>query len=168
MLIVYRTDTGEVVDNTGTNSRNPTGPPDARAYVNTDRRGFYRDQLGLLRLHDREDADLVQQVFTHEVSIDTATGGVVIGDPLPEPEPPSPSPDTGGFLEAIMGALGKSTGRALLRDYPDAQIALDRARWGLLHAAVADMHADGALTDDQRDTVLALAAEHHIPEPENA
>ncbi|MFA9432897.1 MULTISPECIES: hypothetical protein [unclassified Egicoccus] len=91
MLIVYRIDTGEIVDNTGTNSRWPEGPPDDLAFVNTDAAGIDRDGLALLRLHDRDDAELVQQALTHQIIVQD--GQLVIGYPHPEPDPVEPEPD---------------------------------------------------------------------------
>lgn len=116
MLIVYRTATGEVADNTGTNSRNPLGPPDERAYVNTDRRGIDRADLSLLRLHDVEDAELVGQVLTHQVTV--VDGQVVVGDPYPEPDPVEPEPDPRDVklaehdvaIAGVMNLLGQFLG----------------------------------------------------------
>ena len=85
MLIVYDTTTGTVLDNTGTNSLMPEGPDDALAYVNTDARGIDRASLGLLRIHDLDQADLVQRILSHYVHVEN--GAVVIGDPIPPPPP---------------------------------------------------------------------------------
>ena len=83
-----------MVDNTGTSSAWPTGPPDDRAYVNTDARGIDRATLGLLRLHDVDDAATVEAVLSNEAHVDVAADppAVVIGRPRPpalaETEPP--------------------------------------------------------------------------------
>ena len=87
MLIVYDKSTGDVLDNTGTNSRWPGGPPDERVWDNIDRRGIDRDTVALLRLHDADDADLVGQVLANRHHVDTSTGQVVIDGPYPDPEP---------------------------------------------------------------------------------
>ncbi len=93
MLIIYRIDTGKVVDNTGTNSAAPTGPPDDVAFVNTDRREIPRRILDTVRLDDADDADLVERILTHQHHVDPATGEVVLDAPYPtpvkEPEPAS-------------------------------------------------------------------------------
>ncbi len=83
MLIVYRSDTGEVVDNPGVCSAWPDGPPDELAYVNTDAAGLAREQLALLRLHDGEQAELVAAVLAGFHHVDPATGEVVIDGPNP-------------------------------------------------------------------------------------
>ena len=97
MLIVYAPKTGEVLDNTGTNSAWPEGPPDDLAFVNTDKRGIDRTNLSLLRLHDKDDADLIAQVMTHAHIV--TDGEVVIGEPHPAPEPPPPPCDYATELE---------------------------------------------------------------------
>lgn len=84
MLIVYDTTTGDVLDNTGTNSLLPEGPTlEESIYVNTDAAGIPRDGLGLLRLHDEDDADLVNEVLVNRHRVDVDTGEVVIVGPYP-------------------------------------------------------------------------------------
>lgn len=82
MLLIYDLTTGEILDNTGTNSGMPEGPEDESAiYVNVDNRGIPRDSVGLLRLHDEEDADLVAQVMGNLAHVEN--GAVVIDGPRP-------------------------------------------------------------------------------------
>lgn len=100
MLIVYDAATGEVLDNTGTNSAWPAGPPDDLAYVNTDNQGIARVGLGLLRIHDLDQADLVQRVLSHYVHVEN--GEVVIGDLIP---PPAPDPQVAVRLTLEERAL---------------------------------------------------------------
>ena len=83
MLIVYDTTTGEVLDNTGTNSAMPQGPNEPLAYVNTDARGIARDSLALLRLHDEDAHDLVQAVLRNYAHVDPDTRALVIEGPYP-------------------------------------------------------------------------------------
>lgn len=83
MLIIYATETGEVLDNTGTNSVLPAGPADELAYVNTDARGIDRATVTLLRLHDDDDHDLVQQALHNYCHVDTTTGTLVVEGPYP-------------------------------------------------------------------------------------
>ena len=83
MLIVYDPDTGSVLDNTGTNSAWVTGPPEDRAYVNTDKRGYDRESLALLRLHDVDDADQVEEILASRYHVDPDSGEVVIDAPYP-------------------------------------------------------------------------------------
>lgn len=87
MLIVYRQDTGEVVDNHGTNQNLPMGlVNEADVYVNVDLRGIPRSEVRLLRLHDELDADLVAQVQSNRYRVDPATQKVVIIGPYLLPE----------------------------------------------------------------------------------
>jgi len=94
------------------------------------------------------------------------------GDPRPagarvEPQPArTPAqPDTGGLLLAIFSedGLGKRRARQMVRQYPDAQIALERQAWPLVRAAVADMQADAFLTEPEHTTLLALLDAFNIP-----
>jgi hypothetical protein len=118
MLIVFDTSTGEILDNTGTNSVWPEGPPDDLAYVNTDAQGIDHDSLGLLRLHDVDDADLVAQALTHEAHVDPATGDLVIGDEFtPEPPPDVPAaPTVEEQLAALRAEVDALALDALLRE----------------------------------------------------
>lgn len=86
MFIIYREATGEVVENSGTNSLFPQGVPDELAWGGRDRTG-----LALLRLHDEDDAELVRATFTHRVTV--TDGQLVVGEPLPAPDT---TPDAGG------------------------------------------------------------------------
>jgi len=97
VLIIYRQATGEVVENTGTNSFMPEGPPDDLAWGERDRTG-----LAILRLHDEDDAELVQATFTHYYAVHDEQ--VVIGDPLPAPEPAPepPAPVTRDEFDMLM------------------------------------------------------------------
>lgn len=84
MLIVYDKNSGQVLDNSGTCSATPSGPVGEQAFVNTDARGLDRDALGLLRLHDVTDRDLVQLVMDNFVHVDAETGSLVFEGPLPK------------------------------------------------------------------------------------
>jgi hypothetical protein len=86
MLLIYRQATGEVIDNSGTNSMYPEGVPDDMAWGGRDRSG-----LALLRLHDGRDAALVKSALTHKTTV--KNGQVVIGDPLPAPVVATPVDD---------------------------------------------------------------------------
>ena len=80
MLIVYDLTSGEVLLNTGTNSAMPLGPSDEWAYDHID---AARDTVGLLRLRDIDDADLVEQVLTNRNHVDPTSGHVIIDGPYP-------------------------------------------------------------------------------------
>lgn len=103
MLIVYNRATGEVVDNSGTNSLMPAGPPDDAAFVNTDARKHARAGLALLRLHDVDEADLVAKVLTHEHHV--KGGKVVLDGPRPPPKPAAQQPDPMEALTSRVAAL---------------------------------------------------------------
>jgi len=83
MLIAYD-DAGTVFWNSGTNTAYPEGPPDEAVVLSVG-----RDDLSILRLHDTDDAELVQAALTHDVTV--RDGKLVIGEPIaapsPEPEP---------------------------------------------------------------------------------
>lgn len=83
MLLIYDKTTGEVLDNTGTNSVIPWGPTGELAFVNTDARGVDRATVELIRLHDDHDHDLVQQLLHNRHHVDPATKDVVIDGPWP-------------------------------------------------------------------------------------
>jgi hypothetical protein len=85
MLIVYKVATGEVVDNTGTNSAMPEGPPHEMAFINTDSRGLNRNDLALLRLNDQTDAALVADILENRCHVDVSVVSpvVVIDGPYP-------------------------------------------------------------------------------------
>jgi len=85
MLLIYREATGEVVENTGTNSLLPEGPPGDMAWANQrDRTG-----LALLRLHDVIDASLIQQMAVREYSVQ---GGRIVFGTMQAPSAPPPPP----------------------------------------------------------------------------
>lgn len=104
MLIVYDKTTGEVIDNTGTSSRWPEGPPDEHAYANVPE--ARRTDAALLRLHDNDQAELVRQLLEHHHHVDLDTGEVVVDAPLPPPEPIA-NPD-----DELRDALTAARGRA--------------------------------------------------------
>lgn len=85
MLIVYNKETGAVLDNHGTNSAMPEGPPDDRALLNLPGRTLA--DVGLLRLHDEKDADLVKQLLANEHTVDVKTKRPVVGRKYPELTP---------------------------------------------------------------------------------
>lgn len=104
MLLIYDLTTGAVLDNTGTNSAWPEGPPDDLALVNLPDRT--PDDVGLLRLHDIDDAELVNRVLTNRHHVDLATGEVVIDGPYLEPQPPAPDPTSPEYrLAAVENAV---------------------------------------------------------------
>lgn len=111
MLIVYDKETGAVLDNHGTSSAWPEGPPDDRALLNLPGRTLA--DVGLLRLHDEHDAELVGKALTRQHRVDPATGQLVIGDPYPPPPPPGPTPDD-ELAEAIRAATSLAQLKAAL------------------------------------------------------
>lgn len=78
------------------------------------------------------------------------------------------SPDVGGLMLAIFAdpptGLGKQQARALVRDYPDAQLALDRGNWPLVRASVQDMLEDEFLSQEEYARVLGLLEHFGIPD----
>lgn len=102
MLIIYDAATGEVLDNTGTSSVMPEGPTGALMYVNTDARGLTRAGLGLLRLHDEKDAELVQQVLRNFHRVDPDTKQVVIEGPYPTLAPNRATIPADGTTPAVI------------------------------------------------------------------
>lgn len=90
MLLIYDRETGTVLENSGTNSRHPEGPPDAAVAAALDRRGIDPATVARMRLHDHDDAELVAQVLAnrHHVDVDADPPAVIIDGPYPEPEPP--------------------------------------------------------------------------------
>jgi hypothetical protein len=85
MLLIFRKDTGEIVDNSGTNSIWPEGPPDELAWRNVE--GLDRKTLDILRLHDEEDSDKIDLIFNNKVNVDPKTKKILVVGPLP-PSPP--------------------------------------------------------------------------------
>lgn len=162
MLILYDKSSGEVLDNHGTSSLQPLGPPEPDCYVNTDRRDIARDSIGLLRFHDVEDAETVQQVLGHQHSVDVSATPptVVIGDPHPAP---APSPDPTGLIDAADQQLGRQATRQLGAAYPDLLRALDQQQWSRARTALDDALAAGDLTDQQHQAILDLASQHNVP-----
>jgi len=112
MLIVYDTKTGEVLDNSGTNSVWPEGPPDDLAFVNTDARGIDRSELALLRLHDDNDAELIAQAMSHQHLV-SSKGELVIGAPYPTSDP-EPARDWEAEIDA---AKTWEEGKAILKEF---------------------------------------------------
>ncbi len=101
MLIVYRASTGEVLDNSGTSSAAPLGPPDSAAFINTDARGVGRTGLATLRLHDVDDAATIARIMTSNYQIDPTTKKVVITGARPAPVTP---PNRDALLAAALRA----------------------------------------------------------------
>lgn len=91
MLLVYELSSGDVLDNSGTNSMWPEGPPDDLALVNLP--DVDPATVGLLRLHDINDADLVQQILAQRHHVDPASGQVVLDGPYDTPPEPDPVPE---------------------------------------------------------------------------
>lgn len=112
MLLVYDKTTGSVLDNAGTSSAYPSGPPEDLAFLNTDARGIDRARLALLRLHDGDDADLVAQILTNRHHVDPKTGRVVIDGPYPQPAPGEPEPTLLDRLAAIEAEVKGMKDRA--------------------------------------------------------
>ena len=73
------------------------------------------------------------------------------------------TPDVEGFMDAVDEALDRKTTRTLLRDYPDMQSAFQRERWERAWSALDDAVEEGALTDDELDTIKGLADDYAIP-----
>lgn len=98
MLIIYKKADGLIASNSGTNSFLPEGPPFEVEVQNAIREyGGAPEDYGEFRLHDVEQADLVQACLTHTYSLEFDEAGnpvsVVIGDPLPPPPPQDPPVD---------------------------------------------------------------------------
>lgn len=93
MLIIYNKNTGEVVEGSVTNSMFPLGIPDASRVIENvvERFGGTSEDYAEFRLHDVEDAETINLIFTHEYRIEN--NEIVFGDekviPEPEPQPPS-------------------------------------------------------------------------------
>lgn len=81
--------------------------------------------------------------------------GELLEDPNATPESPQVV-NRGDLLLGIFATLGKETARALARDYPDAVLAIDHGNWPVLGESMADMIADGALTQQQAADLNAL------------
>ncbi len=84
MLLAYDKSTGKVLWNSGTNSAFPDGPPDEVAYRATN------VSVGLLRLNDLADAQLVALVMTQPTLV--KDGKVVIGESTYTPIRENPDP----------------------------------------------------------------------------
>lgn len=93
MLIVYNIQSGEIVENHGTNSAFPNGRQDEeQVKIETvSKFGGTAADYGLFRLHDTEENQLIQKVYTHHYTIQN--GKIVFGDekPIQEPEPQLPT-----------------------------------------------------------------------------
>ena len=104
MLLVYRTSTGEVLDNAGTNSLFLDGVPDEFAYVNTDAAGIDRAELSLLRLNDVTDAALVARILTCGCAVQN--GQAIPSEPPEQPDatiaPIGPAEGTGALAEVTQ------------------------------------------------------------------
>jgi hypothetical protein len=116
MLIVFRTDTGAVVENTGTNSSWPEGPPE---HLILDRLSEeLRGKVSWIRLHDVDDSELIEDIFNHHHHVDPETFKVVIDEPIEFEElpiPPSVTDRFEAFLEEL-DAIGSNATIAELRD----------------------------------------------------
>lgn len=87
MLLAYDKTSGKVLWNSGTNSAYPDGPPDEVAYQATN------TLVGILRLNDTRDADLVALVMSKPASV--VKGQVVIGTTAYQPsDDDDGNPDT--------------------------------------------------------------------------
>lgn len=118
MLIIYRTASGEIVDNTGTNSRWPEGPPDDQAWVNVDNRGISRNGLKLLRLHDSHE-DVAKVFDGRPVKVNPDTGRVVFtGEPAPTL--PMPVDRDAEFRQAVEAAVAGEPSTSPIRKLADA------------------------------------------------
>lgn len=128
MLIAYDLATGDVLDNTGTNSRYPEGPPDDFAYVNTDARGVNRGELALLRLHDDRDHEQVQAIMANYHHVDVSDPGaptVVVEGPYPSLTSDTPTiPADGTTPAAVTYASGRAPASVTF-DVNGAQVTED-------------------------------------------
>lgn len=99
MLIIYRIADGVVLHNSGTNSFMPEGPEFEVEVLNVIAKyGGESSDYAPYRLHDLDEAEKVQKVLTHSVSIafeGETSVDVVVGEPLPQlnPGPMKPSAD---------------------------------------------------------------------------
>lgn len=90
-LIIYKKTTGEPMEMQKLDLF-PEGFPDADPFINSVISAFGGtvEDYDVFRLHDIEDAEIVDKTFTHEYTIQN--GEVVFGDVKPTPEPPTPEP----------------------------------------------------------------------------
>lgn len=142
-------------------------PPDGMEGWPEDGTNDYR-RVVTANLPDGVGFDDVQVVRTDDRSLaryhlTVENGEIVAGEQRTPPEP-EPQPDVGGLKLAAFDQLGRGEARQLVRDYPDLLDALNDRNWSMARQAVDDAHTDGAITDDQRQTVVDLMAAHHIPE----
>lgn len=79
-----------------------------------------------------------------------------------EPEPPPPDPD--GAVMAGIDLLGRRRANQLLRAYPVFLNALERRNWTVARETLNDGLADGALTQQEYDTLTQLLDDHNIPQ----
>lgn len=87
MLLAFDKTSGKVLWNSGTNSAYPDGPPDQVAYNATN------TLVGLLRLNDIRDANLVNMVMTQPATV--VDGQIVIGTvAYPPSDDDDNNPDT--------------------------------------------------------------------------
>lgn len=89
MLIVFSKETGEVINNSGTNSLYPLGPENESEILEDviSRFGGQQTDYGVLRLHDLDQADIVSKTFTHEFTVQN--GKIIFGAEriIEEPKP---------------------------------------------------------------------------------
>lgn len=68
-----------------------------------------------------------------------------------------------GWMLAAREQVGHATARKVMRDYPDLRLAVDKHNGAVLRSVIDDAHSDGVLTDDERQAVIDLADQHHLP-----
>jgi len=77
---------------------------------------------------------------------------------------PKGDPDVAGFLAATMMALGQARARKFMRLYPDVVRLFDSGRyWAAARQGIDDALAEGALTQQEYDQVVALLDQYNIP-----
>lgn len=110
MIIIYRKSDRKILNGPNTNALLPEGGPEEVEITNAIMSyGGVAEDYGVFRLHDIEQADLVQKCFTHNYYLEFDAEGnpvsVVIGEllPLPEPEPQLPTQEE--RIEALETAM---------------------------------------------------------------
>lgn len=100
MLLAYTPD-GTIVTSSGTNSAWPEGPQDAETWLQN-----VTTTAGAkwLRLHDEDDADLVQAVLGARAVVNNGRVIATAGPPIP-PDPTIPVPPSADVLAAQIVAL---------------------------------------------------------------
>lgn len=104
MVIIYDRSSGEVLDNTGTSSAWPDGPPDEVALRNVQQRGYSRQEVAILRLDNR--SDLAGKVLRSRYHVDPTSGEVVIDGPKPQPPQEEREPSLREEIDALYDELG--------------------------------------------------------------